>query len=752
MKWIVTLCCLCGFLPFTVRAAHLIGGEITYECLDGGNYRFTMKIYRDCAGGGADFDGFGQAPFDATVTFYRGTNDTPFRITSLGRDRIEVRGIDPEEQNPCIFVDPSVCVQEGIYTWTENLPLSPESYHVTYQRCCRNTTINNLIAPGETGATYTIELTPIAQQLCNSSPEFTNLPPVIICVNSALEVDFSATDPDGDQRVYSFCSPRDGGGNIQSAPGNVGPNGVAPNPDTPPPYDPVTFAPTFTTLNPLNGDPLLTINPTTGLITGTPQFTGQYVVGVCVEEYRDGQLLSTVFRDFQFNVTVCEPKVFADLAEDEVVTVGGEELYVINSCGSTVVDFRNQSVDPNFIVSYEWEFDIDGELQGATTRDATFDFEELGTYMGSMVINEGTQCGDTLAIQVNIYPGLYPDFDYSYDTCTAGPVQFEDLSVADAGPNAITDYNWNFGDGNGSDESDPAHTYRVPGDLPVSLTLTDINGCVETYTEVIEYFPVPATLLIAPSSFDGCTPLPVFFDNLSFPIDDSYDIVWDFGDGGTSGAVSPTYTYENGGVYTVSLEVTSPIGCFIDTVFNSLITARQSPEAGFSYTPDQLSNIQPTASFFDESSDDVVFWEWDFGDGRTATQPNPTHTYRDTGQVVVTQTVFAPNGCADTALALIDIIPEVRYFLPNAFTPNFDGDNDTFRGQGILIGARDFHLAIYGRYGERLFETNDPTEGWNGTKDNVGAELPMDVYVVVVQYVEPRGRRVELKGFATLVR
>ena len=275
---------------------------------------------------------------------------------------------------------------------------------------------------------------------------------------------------------------------------------------------------------------------------------------------------------------------------------------------------------------------------------------------------------------------------------------------------------------------------------------------VETTTEVIEYFPIPAVLVVAPSSFNGCTPLPVFFDNLSFPIDSTYDIVWDFGDGGTSGAVSPSYVYEEPGVYTVSLDVTSPIGCFTDTVFNSLITVLQSPAAGFSFTPDQLSNIQPTATFTDESSADVTAWDWDFGDGRSSSLPSPVHTYADTGQVLVTQTVFAPNGCPDTALALIDIIPEVRYFLPNAFTPNLDGDNDFFLGKGVLIGALDFELQIFNRYGEVMFETDDPEAGWNGKKNNVGQDQPQGVYVVVVRYVEPRGRPVQLKGFATLLR
>ena len=96
--------------------------------------------------------------------------------------------------------------------------------------------------------------------------------------------------------------------------------------------------------------------------------------------------------------------------------------------------------------------------------------------------------------------------------------------------------------------------------------------------------------------------------------------------------------------------------------------------------------------------------------------------------------------------------PEVRYFLPNAFTPNSDSTNDTYKGVGIMEGATNFRMTIWNRWGELIFESSDPENGWNGRKFNTGKESPSGVYIVMVTFSGPRGEDFELKGFATLLR
>ena len=715
-----------------------------------------MKIYRDCASSGAQFDSAPGAFTEGTVTIYRDGTVVPY-IPTVTLDAPTITNIPPDVSNPCLIIPDDVCVEEGLYIFILTLPTDPNSYHIVYQRCCRNNSINNIIFPEDTGATYTIELTPEAQQnstgCVNNSPTFNNFPPIIICVNEPINFDHSASDSDGDQLVYKFCSPKEGGGTGGTDPGSTPmdaalPNGVAPNPDTPPPFDNVTFvSPTYGPLNPMGGDPQVAIDPATGMISGIPNTLGQFVVGVCVEEYRNGVLLSTVKRDFQFNVESCEPTVFAQIQNDEVVN--GNQ-FVVNSCGNNSITFIDQSFDQNFINTYNWSFDLNnGDTATSTTQNTSITFPGLGTYQGQLVLNQGSPCDDTATIFVNIYPEINADFTYSYDTCIAGPVSFNNLSITGAG--AITSNLWEFGDGNINSEVSPNYLYSAPGNIPVTLTVEDINGCVDDTTQIIEWFPAPPILIIEPSIYKGCIPQNVFFNNLSTPIDDTYDIVWDFGDGNTSGEISPTYIYETPGVFDVSLSVTSPLGCSISDFFPNLITVEPSPLANFIYTPNPPTNFQPDVEFTDLSID-AVQWFWNFNDIDNSFDQNPVYTFPDTGLQQVTLIVTHTSGCQDTLTQFIDVVPKVAYFLPNAFTPNFDSINDEFFGKGFFDGMENFKMTIWNRWGELVFETSDYREGWNGRKLNVGKDSPQGVYVVVVTYTGPRGRDVELKGFATIVK
>ncbi len=741
------------FFVCQMQARHIIGGGMTYTCLGEGNYEFEIKVYRDCfCTDCAEFD------TQAFVAVYRCNGADCNRLSqSQFLTRVNVglnsmRSIEAPDY-PCL-IPPDICVEEGTYRFSLQLPVSDDSYHISYQRCCRNVTINNLIAPDDQGATYTVEITPEAQRVCNSSPQFRNFPPTVICAGEPLEFDHSATDADGDQLVYEFCAPFQGGGPITDDPVLFATcQGAYPNPACPPPYRPVNFAvPNFTPTAPLGFAPdnptksALRIDPTTGRITGVPPTQGQFVVGVCVSEYRNGVLLSRIVRDFQFNVASCDPQVFAQVQADEVID--GQQ-YLINSCGVTDVTIKNESFLEQFIREYEWRFDINGQQETYNEWDPTVTFPGEGNYEGQLLLNPGTDCGDTATVFVNIFPAINADFEFAYDTCVAGPVAFTDLSVSGSGQ--ITDWAWELGDGNTSNEQNPNHTYRAPGDIPASLTVTDINNCQDTRTRNIPYFPVPAVLIVSPSEFLGCAPAEIFFNNLSTPIDETYGIFWDFGDGGSSTDISPVHTFENPGTYSVSLDLVSPIGCETDTVFNDLITVQESPAAGFTFAPPEPSNIDPQVFFTDQSAR-AIQWFWDFDDGTTSTLQSPTHSFRDTGRYEVLQVVTHPSGCMDTLVQLVDVRPEVRYHLPNAFTPNGDGLNDAYLGVGLLDGATNFSMSIWNRWGEMIFETSNPDEGWNGRKFNSGAESPNGVYVVVVTFRGPRGEEFEFKTFATLIR
>jgi len=719
---------------YQLSAEHIIGGEVTYECLGNGQYRVEYHLYRDCATDNTDFDDIAFLTF-----FICDANGTCSDNNTQEDGTIEIDGT------------------RGAPLFN---PMTANSYVIAFQRCCRNETIVNIENPEFSGSTYKIEINPASQASCNSSPAFNNFPPTVICNNEPINFDHSANDPDGDSLVYFFCSPLLGGGIVGDL--DLDPDGdardcdgVIPQPACTNLEEEVLFiSPTYSARTPMAGDPVVSIDSVTGLITGIPNIQGQFVVGVCVEEYRDGQLLGSIQRDFQFNVAECIQNITAQIQSDEVrenIGPNGNVIsrdFALTSCGQESVTFINESFERAFINDILWEFD-----EGTIIRDdwdAEVMFPEAGDYEGKLFLNPGSpQCIDSANIFVRILPDITANFNQSFDSCIVGPVSFVDSSFTEA--SAITNWAWDLGDGSTSNQQNLMHQYATVGNFDISLTVTDNNGCTDTEIVRINYAPAPQSVTIEQSANGGCDPTPITFNNRSMPIGPDFDILWDFGDGNTSTEISPTHIYEEAGVYSVSLSIESPIGCFVEEDYPDLITILESPEAGFSLTPEELSSANPSIQVNNQSFN-AVEWNYNFSNQGTSTMANPSFTFRDTGQQQIVQIVTAPSGCRDTAIQLIDVIPFVQWFMPNAFTPTRDGVNDIFIGNGFLAGSTDFIFTIWNRWGELIFETNDFREGWNGQKGNVGRDSPAGVYVYVLSYRTPRGEKVQLEGFATLIR
>ena len=744
---------LLSSLAYQVNARHIVGGEVTYRCVginttdNTVTFEITVLIYRDSYGGGAPFDD----PADFGLYIGSGSNWEHVR-TYIESSPIK-RNIDIETGNPCLETPDNIGVEEGKYVFDITVPISEtESYQIVYQRCCRNNTIFNILDPDVTGAAYSVEISPLAQRQCDNSPTFDEFPPVVICANSKLRFDHSATDVDGDRISYTFCDPIAAGG-IRGINGQ-GQNecdGITPSAaNCPPPYPVVNFriGQGYTTTTPLGGDPVVELDPVTGVISGVPNVVGQFVVGVCATTIRDGQVINVIRRDFQFNVTPCEIAVQANIAADEII--GGEQ-FIVNSCGDYSVEFENLSFDITKITSYDWEFYIGPDTLKLETRDANITFPDTGSYNAMLFLNRDEQfadCKDTAEITVNIFPEVQADFGIDYDTCIAGPIDFTDLSVSGAGP--ILTWDWDFGDGMSDDVMNPSNIYQEPGEKLVQLIVTDKNECSDVVDKSFQWFPAPPILIAEPDQFRGCVPATITFNNLSSPINESYEVLWDFGDGTTVDEISPSHIYTETGVYEVTLDVTSPIGCQIETSFGEWITVLNSPKAGFTYTPEKPSNFNKEVAFTDQSMD-AIAWLYNF-DGIAKLEQNPTYTFPDTGLVEVVQVVTHETGCTDTATAIIDVQPLVTLQLPNAFTPNDDGLNDDFRGKGYFDGFREYTMQIYNRWGEKIYEGSDPNVGWDGKHQRTGGISPPGVYVYTVEYLPPRGSKKQEKGHVTLIR
>lgn len=218
----------------------------------------------------------------------------------------------------------------------------------------------------------------------------------------------------------------------------------------------------------------------------------------------------------------------------------------------------------------------------------------------------------------------------------------------------------------------------------------------------------------------GCEPVTVHFrDNTDpgGPNFGSYAFLWDFGDGTTSTTRNPVHTYDHYGMYTVTLTVSTVLGCTDTEIKTAFIQVWKQPEAAFTTTPENgiVTVSSPVIQFNDQSSD-VDNYNWNFGDGTNSTESSPSHTYTipsdvDNQVFTVILTTTSREGCIDTASVQIRIINDVLVY-PNVITPNGDGINDKFEIQH-LNGYKNNNLVIYSRWGKKIFEKSGYDNSWD---------------------------------------
>ncbi len=464
-------------IPSTdLEATHIVGGEMNYVCLGNDDYEITLTVFRDCENGIPNFDN------PAHIGIFGSDNELVDEIGFLGVvdiDYILDDTLDPTLFDSCLVIPPDVCVDVTTYVDTVSLPFRVGGYNVVYQRCCRNHTINNIVAPDSTGATYSIYITEQALLECNSNAVFKEWPPTYICRDEPILFDHSALDPDGDSLVYKLCVPLHGGefscypnsNTIPPCHDVDQPCGPRPCPPFNPPFNPVVWdAPEYGLWNVLGGVPL-SIDSETGFLTGIPDSTGQYVVGICVEEYRNGVLISETRRDFQYNVGVCGEVISSFFAPAV-------------DCDGFSVDFDNQSENaPN----YSWDFGDPSTTQDVSNQQSpTYVYPDTGLYQIQLIAGPNELCADTSYSTVYVQqPSLFVDFDLSIiDGCVfPAQVSFDDLTYDTI--STLVEWDWQFSNGDSSDLQDPVWYVTEPGTYVAELTVTAANGCQVSHTDVI---------------------------------------------------------------------------------------------------------------------------------------------------------------------------------------------------------------------------------------------------------------------------
>lgn len=510
-------------LPTTSSAAHLVGGVISYEQTGPNTYFVTLKVYRDCYSTGADFDQ------PANIGIFKGDYTYHELFEMFDPD---VSEIDPSLTGLCDNVDIPACVEEGIYEKTLTLPPSTNGYYIVYQRCCRNGTIVNINVPDDTGNTFVTYIPPPSVVEWNSSPSFNNLPPVALCLNNPLEFDHSATDLDGDELVYSLCTPYSGA------------TPFAPMPVIPsnPPYADIFWAAGYSDQDPIDSDPGMAIDPVTGLLTVNPTMLGQYVIGVCVQEFRDGVLISEVRRDFQFNVVICPSQpvaLFADVVSTEDCT--------------TEVTFNNNSENAD---DYIWDF---GDGNTSTEENPVHNYDEGGTYEVTLVVQADNNCVDSVQTEVFVYdvpqPLLLPPMHECVDGENVYDFEVTEIDVDNVDIQFSLNGNSLFADMNVVDH----FIFSEFGTHNLVVTVEDDFGCIGT--DEIE-FTINPPIIAGFTVEDGdCSGLEVPFTSTTENAD---NISWDFGDLAETpdnNDINFTYTFPDPGVYPVTLTASGENQC-----------------------------------------------------------------------------------------------------------------------------------------------------------------------------------------------
>ena len=302
-------------------------------------------------------------------------------------------------------------------------------------------------------------------------------------------------------------------------------------------------------------------------------------------------------------------------------------------------------------------------------------------------------------------------------------------------------------------------TAATTQDLNVSPSISgvyivsyNVGGCLPAIdSATITVNPLPDVSFSA-SILEGCSPLTTQL-NANY-ISSSASYLWELSDGQslTGNPISPTFSYP--GNYDVFLRVISDLGCVDSLLVPNYIYVEEDPQALFTPTPTVFKDLSEQVTFFNQTIGANAF-VWNFGDGGQSTLSDPSHWYDNTiGGHTVYLIAFSPLNCTDTTSFEIPYEEGLVYYIPNSFTPDGDGFNQTF--QPVFTSGFDpneFSMKIFNRWGEIVFESKNANIGWDGSYGINGEKVQEGVYSYFIMYKIPAidERRI-VTGHVSLIR
>ncbi len=400
--------------------------------------------------------------------------------------------------------------------------------------------------------------------------------------------------------------------------------------------------------------------------------------------------------------------------------------------------------------SYQWnfgdgnsssgDFNILHTFNNDTDHDAVFIVEIISTsYFG---------CVDTGYTHITVHPSPEASF-YADPTYQMIPDRTVNL-VNTTKPGNWT-YQWRFGDDSTSVMRDPgSHVYANPDEYLIYLVVKG-EHCADSAWTSVEIVPHPPVAAFKPVE-PGCMPLTIQFENMSAY---STSYLWEFGDGAVSNKPNPEYTYYEWGTYKIKLTAWGQDGT--TDAYSTTNDVYVLPNAFFDIAPRTVYVNEEAVHFFNQSDngdypEEGNIYLWDFGDGTGSEEMNPVHVYKKDGAYDVTLNVWTNKGCYDLyeySTAVV-VRPTGKILFPNVFSPaaQFE-ENKTFK-PAILDYVDEYHLMVFNRWGELIFESFDQEVGWDGIVD--GQIAKEDVYIWKVEGKYENGQAFVETGDVTLLR
>jgi gliding motility-associated-like protein len=417
-------------------------------------------------------------------------------------------------------------------------------------------------------------------------------------------------------------------------------------------------------------------------------------------------------------------------------------------CSTVQVPFVNNTINA---ARYYWNFG-DGMESWLTAPSHGFinTTEDDITFLVTLKGESKYGCTHDTSRKVTVYPQPQADFE-------ASPVYMyypnDTVLISNQTNPGKWNYSWDFKDGYVTTVKDPiSHPYQHWGSYNIFLNVKS-DHCSDTISHRVRVFP-PLPIVDFDASANGCVPLTVQFTDKSTY---ATSWLWEFDDGGKSSEQSPNYTFLKAGKYNVKLTIAGDGG--------KVYTFREvevypKPEVTFTLTPGLAMLPDARVKFFNTSKLGVKY-RWDFGDTTYSEEKEPIHLYSSLGDHTVKLTAWTDYGCVDSLVLpqAVSVVGKGNIRFPNAFTPNLntanggeyttpDLTNEVFHPWSE--GVSEFHMEIYNRWGEKLFETDDISVGWNGYYK--GKLCKTDVYIWKAKGKFENSKTFEKAGNVTLLR